>query len=79
KSSEPIKELVWDITIKLLIIGVALILNGYLDVIKVSMQELHNLAGDGVSLYSELDKAIMSTSHLSYALDDSAPAMSGWF
>ena len=27
KSSEPIRELVWDITIKILVIGVALILN----------------------------------------------------
>ena len=79
KSSEPVKELVWDITIKLLIIGVALNLNGYLDVIKASMQELHNLAGGGVSLYSELDKAFMSTSQLSNALDDRAPAMTGWF
>lgn len=79
KSSDPIKELVWDITIKVTVVGVALNLGGYLDAIKLAMEELHQIAGGGVSLYAELDKLFLSTSKLSNALADKGNYVTGYF
>ena len=61
KSSEPIRELVWDITIKILVIGVALNLNGYLDLIKIGMQNLHDIMSGNTNLYSQLDEKYEKT------------------
>ena len=61
KSSEPVKELVWDITIRLVVIGVALNLNGYLDIIKLAMEELHNSMSGDTNLYAKLDEKFTQT------------------
>lgn len=58
KSSAPTQELIWDIALKMLIISVALNLNGFLDLIKLSMEELHNLMSGDKNLYAVLDEKL---------------------
>ena len=50
KSQTPTQELVWDISLKVLIIGIALNMSGFLDAIKISMEELHNLMSGNKNL-----------------------------
>jgi len=61
KSQSPTQELIWDITIKILIISVALNLSGFLDAIKSAMEELHNLMSGDKNLYSVLDEKLTAT------------------
>lgn len=68
KSNEPVRELVWDMSIKLLVIGVALNLNGYLDLIKVGMQNLHDIMSGDMNLYAQLDAKLDTTLSLVEAL-----------
>lgn len=70
KSSEPIRELVWDITIKILVIGVALNLSGYLDLIKLGMQNLHDIMSSNTNLYAQLDEKLNTTVKLIETLWD---------
>lgn len=64
KSDNTIRELVYDLTIKVTVIGVALNLGGYLDLIKLSMEELHNLMSGDVNLYAQLDQKLAQTGEL---------------
>ncbi|QKF77299.1 type IV secretion system protein [Arcobacter defluvii] len=64
KSNEPVKELIWDITIRVLVVGVALNLNGYLDTIKTGMENLHNIMSGNTNLYAELDEKFNATTNL---------------
>ncbi len=64
KSSSPTRELIWDMTIKMILISIALNLNGFLDLIKSSMEELHNLMSGGKNLYTVLDIKLSETSIL---------------
>lgn len=61
KSQTPTQELIWDIAVKVLIIGVAMNLGGFLDAIKLSMEELHNLMSGDKNLYSVLDEKLKAT------------------
>ncbi len=61
KVNEPIKELVWDIAIRMIIVGVALNFGGYLDTIKFAMENLQNIMSGSESLYSGLDKKLDAT------------------
>jgi len=61
KTQEPLRELVWDMTIRIIIVGVALNLNGYLDVIKIAMENLQNIMSGNESLYASLDKKLNAT------------------
>lgn len=70
KSNEPVRELVWDMSIKLLVIGVALNLNGYLDLIKVGMQNLHDIMSGDMNLYAQLDAKLNQTIDLVAMLID---------
>lgn len=70
KSNEPVRELVWDMSIKLLVIGVALNLNGYLDLIKVGMQNLHDIMSGDMNLYAQLDEKLSQTVKLVAILID---------
>lgn len=64
KSDSPTQELIWDMTIKMLLISIALNLNGFLDTIKLSMEELHNLMSGNKNLYAVLDEKLNSTLNL---------------
>lgn len=64
KSQEPVKELVWDMTLKVMIITFALNIGGWLDLVTNAMEGLHEWAGGGVSLYSLLDDVFIKTRDL---------------
>ncbi|RBQ27651.1 type IV secretion system protein [Arcobacter sp. CECT 9188] len=64
KSQSPTQELIWDIAVKLLIISIALNLSGFLDAIKSSMEELHNLMSGDNNLYAVLDEKLNATVEL---------------
>lgn len=79
KSQAPTQELVWDISIKILIIGVAMNLGGFLDAIKLSMEELHNIMSGDKNLYAVLDDKLSATVKLAELVDDESPYGTGWF
>ena len=79
KSSAPTQELIWDISLKILIIGVALNLNGFLDAIKSSMEELYNLMSGDRNLYAVLDEKYDATVRLADTISDKADFGTGWF
>lgn len=79
KSSAPTQELVWDISLKILIIGVAMNLSGFLDAIKLSMEELHKLMSGDKNLYSVLDEKLKATIELADVVYDEGNIFSGPF
>jgi type IV secretion system protein VirB6 len=79
KSQAPTQELVWDISLKILIIGVALNMGGFLDAIKLSMEELHKLMSGDKNLYAGLDAKLEATVKLANIVDDESPYGTGWF
>lgn len=79
KSSAPTQELIWDISLKILIIGVAMNLSGFLDAIKLSMEELHNLMSGDKNLYAVLDEKLKATIKLANTISDESPYGTGWF
>ncbi|MFX4237536.1 type IV secretion system protein, partial [Aliarcobacter butzleri] len=56
KSENPIRELVWKLASAMLIVGVALNQNGFLDAIKLSFEELHYMMSGDMNLYAKLDR-----------------------
>lgn len=56
KSENPIRELVWKLASAMLIVSVALNQNGFLDVIKLSFEELHYMMSGDMNLYAKLDR-----------------------
>lgn len=79
KSQSPTQELIWDITIKILIISIALNLSGFLDAIKSAMEELHNLMSGDKNLYSVLDEKLTATMKLADVVYDEGNIFSGPF
>lgn len=79
KSQSPTQELIWDITIKILIISVALNLSGFLDAIKSAMEELHNLMSGDKNLYSVLDEKLTATIKLADVVYEEGNIFSGPF
>ena len=83
KTNEPLRELIWDITIKMLVVGVALNLNGYLDTIKIGMENLQNIMSGNTNLYSALDDKYDETIKLitviseKYSFWDSGSSVAG--
>ena len=55
KSKDPIRELIWDLFMKVIAITFALNVDGWLTLVTEAMNGLHTWAGGGVSLFSELD------------------------
>ncbi|MFA5428456.1 MAG: type IV secretion system protein [Sulfurimonas sp.] len=64
KSQDPIRELVWDIAIKVMIMVFVLNIGGYLTLVTDAMDALHSWAGGGISLYSKLDDLLAKTKDL---------------
>ncbi|RBQ32262.1 hypothetical protein CRU92_00700 [Arcobacter sp. FW59] len=79
KSQSPTQELIWDIAVKMLIISIALNLSGFLDAIKSSMEELHNLMSGDNNLYAVLDEKLTATMKLADIVYDEGNAFSGPF
>jgi len=70
KSQEPIRELAWDILVKMLIVTFALNIDGWCTAVIESMEALNSWAGGGVSLYAELDILYDKTRELAGMLYD---------
>ena len=72
RSNEPVRDLIWEFAVKLIIIAVATNYGGWLDAIKYAMEGLHEWASGGVNLYSALDDNWDSTWDLCTIVFDKA-------
>jgi type IV secretion system protein VirB6 len=72
KSKDPIRELIWDLTMKAIIITFALNVGGWLDLVINAMKGLYEWAGGGTNLYSQLDVIFDKTRELADIVYDKA-------
>lgn len=79
KSQEPVKDLIWDITLKMIIITFALNIGGWLDLVTDAMEGINQWAGGGVSLFAELDELLQTTVKLENALSTRGNYISSFF
>ena len=79
KSKDPIRELIWDLFMKVIAITFALNVDGWLTLVTEAMNGLHSWAGGGVSLFSELDALFEATVKLENALSDKGNMVSAFF
>ena len=79
KSKDPIRELIWDLFMKVIAITFALNVDGWLTLVTEAMNGLHTWAGGGVSLFSELDTLFEATVKLENALSDKGNMVSAFF
>ncbi len=70
KSQEPVKDLIWDISLKMIIITFALNIGGWLDLVTNAMEGINQWAGGGQSLYAEMDKLFAKTRDLANIIKD---------
>ena len=64
KTQDPIREILWDLVLKAVIITFALNIGGWLTMVIDAMNGIHQWAGGGVSLYSEMDQLYTKTEEL---------------
>lgn len=79
KSKDPIRELIWDLFMKVIAITFALNVDGWLTLVTEAMNGLYSWAGGGVSLFSELDALFEATVKLENALSDKGNMVSAFF
>lgn len=82
KATDPIRDVVWDIFIKVCIMAFAFNVGGYLTLVINAMDGLQSWAGGGMSMYAKLDTLLSSTVKLAGALlnaDDSLVPLQGFF
>lgn len=72
KSKDPIRELVWDLFMKTVVIMFALNTNGWLDLVINAMNGLYDWAGGGTDLYARLDVILDRTQELASIVYDKA-------
>ncbi len=72
KSKDPIRELIWDLTMKAIIITFALNVGGWLDLVINAMKGLYEWAGGGTNLYAQLDSIFDKTRELADIVYDKA-------
>ena len=68
KLNDPIREVVFDLVLKMIIAIFALNVGGWLDLTKEAMQELHNSFSGGANLYAVLDAKLDSVLQLNAEL-----------
>lgn len=68
KLNDPIRDVIFDLVLKMLIAIFALNVGGWLDLTKEAMQELHNSFSGGVNLYAVLDAKLDSVLQLNAKL-----------
>lgn len=78
KSQEPIRELIWDLVIKSIIITFALNLNGYLKLVINAMNEMYVVVGGGEQFYSRLDSLYTQIKDLSDIINFRNEGLAGW-
>ena len=69
---DPIRELIWDLTMKAIIITFALNVGGWLDLVINAMKGLYEWAGGGTNLYAQLDSIFDKTRELADIVYDKA-------
>jgi len=82
KSQDPIRELVWDISIKVMIMVFVLNIGGYLTLVTDAMDALHSWAGGGNNLFAQMDILFKNTKELAniiYEKDTGYPPIAGIF
>jgi len=79
RSNEPIRDLVWEFALKLVAIGIATNIGGWLNLVTSAMEGLHSWAGGGTSLYAELDRYFTEAGKLATAVEDKGNMVSGFF
>lgn len=77
KTQDPIRELVWDMTLKVMIITFALNIGGWLDLVTNAMQGLHEWAGAGTTPYAQLDNLYTKTKELASIAYDKSDFFTG--
>jgi type IV secretion system protein VirB6 len=70
KSQEPVKDLIWDLALKMVIITFALNISGWLDLVTNAMDGLNEWAGGGTILYTRLDDLFEETRQLAVVAYD---------
>lgn len=77
KLNDPIREVIFDLVLKMLIAIFALNVGGWLDLTKEAMQELHNSFSGGVNLYAVLDAKLDSVLQLNAKLIENSKFWDG--
>lgn len=72
KSKDPIRELIWDLIMKAIVITFALNVGGWLDLVINAMKGLYEWAGGGTNLYAQLDSIFDKTRELADIVYDKA-------
>lgn len=72
KSKDPIRELIWDLTMKAIVITFALNVGGWLDLVINAMKGLYEWAGGDKNLYAQLDLMFDKTRDLADIIYDKA-------
>lgn len=73
KSQDPIRELMWDMVIKMVIIVFVLNIDGYLTMVLRAMEGIQQWASGGESIYAKLDELFGKTNELADYLYRSTP------
>jgi len=79
KSSDPIRELVWDIARKLFILTFVLNVNGWLTMANEALRGLYEWAGNSSTLYAKLDEIAGITHSKIVEITRSMGVMNGYF
>lgn len=77
KATDPIRDVVWDIFIKMCIMVFVLNIGGYLILVTDAMNDIHTWAGGGDALYSKLDDLLDKTRELADMVWDKGNMASG--
>lgn len=80
KATDPVRDVVWDIFIKVCIMAFALNLGGYLTLVTDAMDNIYSWAGGGDNLYVQVDELFKNTKKLAgilYEKDSSLVPIAG--
>lgn len=77
KTESPIKPLIWKLVVMMLFITVAANGDGLMDAVVASVNGLVQWAGGDVSLYTQLDKLLVTTNTLANTLYDKGSYVTG--
>ncbi|MCR1812078.1 type IV secretion system protein [Sulfurospirillum sp. hDNRA2] len=80
KMQDPLREMLWDIFTKSVVVSFCLNADGWLSLVGETMKGINEWAGGGeLGLYTKLDELTEMTRTLAVYMDDQAPMGMGWF
>lgn len=80
KTNDPVRELIWDMVTKAIIIAFCTNANGWLTLVIEALKEFHNFAGGGDNMYASLDilyNDVVKLSNIVYDKGNFASGMAG--